>query len=61
MLVKAILASLSVLSVSAQTCTSGAWGCASNNLSVCQDGAWVTVTACAATQGCRAAPYYDCG
>ncbi|KAJ3007442.1 UNVERIFIED_CONTAM: hypothetical protein HDU68_003507, partial [Siphonaria sp. JEL0065] len=43
------------------TCTSGSWGCNANNLSVCQDSAWVTITACSATQGCRAAPYYDCG
>ncbi|KAJ3020489.1 UNVERIFIED_CONTAM: Chitinase 1 [Siphonaria sp. JEL0065] len=57
----ASLLAFTASSVIAQSCTSGAWGCNNNNLSVCQDGAWVTVSACAATQGCRAGPYYDCG
>ncbi|KAJ3027865.1 UNVERIFIED_CONTAM: hypothetical protein HDU68_002954 [Siphonaria sp. JEL0065] len=60
MLLSVILTTLSATLSSAQTCTAGAWGCSNNNLSVCQDGKWATVTACAATQGCRAAPYYDC-
>ncbi|KAJ3023780.1 UNVERIFIED_CONTAM: hypothetical protein HDU68_008463, partial [Siphonaria sp. JEL0065] len=60
MFLQAVFAALTATLASAQACTAGAWGCNNNNLSVCQDGVWATVTACTATQGCRAAPYYDC-
>ncbi|KAJ3024968.1 UNVERIFIED_CONTAM: hypothetical protein HDU68_007604 [Siphonaria sp. JEL0065] len=61
MLLQVVLATLAASLASAQACTSGVWGCNGNNLSVCQDAVWAIVTACAATKGCRAAPYYDCG
>ncbi|KAJ3031458.1 UNVERIFIED_CONTAM: hypothetical protein HDU68_003789 [Siphonaria sp. JEL0065] len=60
MLLQAILASLVGTLASTQSCTSGTWGCTSNNLSVCQESVWTTIVACASTQGCRAAPYFDC-
>ncbi|KAI9326118.1 glycoside hydrolase superfamily [Obelidium mucronatum] len=60
MLLQVVLTTLGATLAAAQTCTSGAWGCVNNSLSVCQDGKWSTVTACSASQGCRAAPYYDC-
>ncbi|KAI9328733.1 glycosyl hydrolases family 18-domain-containing protein [Obelidium mucronatum] len=60
MLLKSILLSIGTTLAAAQ-CAGGTWSCEQNSVSVCQDGKWIAISRCAATQGCRAAPFYDCG
>ncbi|KAJ3021715.1 UNVERIFIED_CONTAM: hypothetical protein HDU68_009495 [Siphonaria sp. JEL0065] len=60
MLLKSLLLTIGATLASAQ-CAGGSWSCQNNAVSVCQDGGWVAISKCTPTQGCRAAPFYDCG